>query len=91
VKVSITTSLSSAVVNREAHFPSLRRAGVGKVSVIGVDLAARPELSDFAHEILLWRDRFTAAEEERDDVLAVYPYLGTGHEYLEKCRGLLPT
>jgi hypothetical protein len=70
---------------------ALRRAGIGKVSVIGVDLAARPELSDFAHEILLWRDRFTAAEEERDDVLAVYPYLGTGHEYLEKCRGLLPT
>jgi FAD-dependent urate hydroxylase len=56
----------------------------------GVDLAARPELSDFAHEILLWRDRFTPAEEERDDVLAVYPYLGTGHEYLEKVPGNAP-
>ncbi len=56
----------------------------------GVDLAARPELSNFAHEILLWRDRFTPAEEERDDVLAVYPYLGAGHEYLEKTPGSAP-
>jgi cation diffusion facilitator CzcD-associated flavoprotein CzcO len=56
----------------------------------GVDLAARPELSDFAHEILLWRDRFNPAEEERDDVLAVYPYLGAGHEYLEKVPGSAP-
>jgi FAD-dependent urate hydroxylase len=56
----------------------------------GVDLAARPELSDFAHEILLWRDRFTPAQEERDDVLAVYPYLGAGHEYLEKVPGSAP-
>ena len=36
---------------------------------------------------MLWRDRFDPAEEERDDVLAVYPYLGTGHEYLEKVPG----
>ncbi len=56
----------------------------------GVDLAARSELSDFAHDILLWRDRFTPAEEERDDVLAVYPYLGAGHEYLEKVPGTAP-
>jgi cation diffusion facilitator CzcD-associated flavoprotein CzcO len=56
----------------------------------GVDLAARPELSDFVHDILLWRDRFTPAEEERDDVLAVYPYLGAGHEYLEKVPGTAP-
>jgi cation diffusion facilitator CzcD-associated flavoprotein CzcO len=56
----------------------------------GVDLAARPELSDFAHDILLWRDRFTPAEDERDEVLAVYPYLGAGHEFLEKAPGSAP-
>lgn len=56
----------------------------------GVDLGARPELVDFAHEILLWRDRFTPAEEERDEVLEIYPYLGAGHEYLEKAPGSAP-
>jgi len=56
----------------------------------GVDLAARPELTDFAHEILLWRDRFAPAEEERDEVLSVYPYLGAGHEFLEKAPGSAP-
>ena len=56
----------------------------------GVDLAARPELSDFAHQISLWRDRFLPAEDERDDVLAAYPYLGAGHEYLEKEPGSAP-
>ncbi|HLG82371.1 MAG TPA: NAD(P)/FAD-dependent oxidoreductase [Bradyrhizobium sp.] len=56
----------------------------------GVDLAARPELAGFSHEILLWRDRFTPAEEERDDVLGAYPYLGAGHEYLEKVPRAAP-
>jgi cation diffusion facilitator CzcD-associated flavoprotein CzcO len=52
-----------------------------------VDLAAQPELRDFADEIQLWRDRFTPPEHERDETLATYPYLGSGHEYLEKRRG----
>ena len=56
----------------------------------GVDLAARPELSDFAQDILLWQDRFTPAEDERDEVLSVYPYLGAGHEFLEKTPGSAP-
>jgi FAD-dependent urate hydroxylase len=56
----------------------------------GVDLAARPELSDFAQDILLWRDRFTPAEDERDEVLSVHPYLGAGHEFLEKTPGSAP-
>jgi hypothetical protein len=56
----------------------------------GVDLAARPELSGLAHEILLWRDRFTPTEDERDEILGAYPYLGAGHEYLEKEPGRAP-
>ena len=35
---------------------------------------------DCADEILLWRDRFTPPEDERDETLAAYPYLGSGHE-----------
>jgi FAD-dependent urate hydroxylase len=55
-----------------------------------VDLAAQPELGDFADEILLWRDRFTPPEREQDETLAGYPYLGSGHEYLEKRVGSAP-
>jgi cation diffusion facilitator CzcD-associated flavoprotein CzcO len=55
-----------------------------------VDLAAQPELRDFADEILFWRDRFTPPEHEQDETLARYPYLGSGHEYLEKHPGRAP-
>jgi cation diffusion facilitator CzcD-associated flavoprotein CzcO len=55
-----------------------------------VDLAAQPELQEFAGEILLWRDRFTPPEDEQDATLAPYPYLGSGHEYLEKEPGRAP-
>jgi cation diffusion facilitator CzcD-associated flavoprotein CzcO len=49
-----------------------------------VDLTAQPELQEFAGEILRWGDRFTPPGGEQDDTLAAYPYLGSGHEYLEK-------
>ncbi|MDB5606873.1 MAG: hypothetical protein JWP25_3773 [Bradyrhizobium sp.] len=52
-----------------------------------VDLAAQPELRDFSNEILLWCDRFTPPEHEQDETLATYPYLGAGHEYLERRAG----
>jgi cation diffusion facilitator CzcD-associated flavoprotein CzcO len=55
-----------------------------------VDLAAQPELRDFANEILVWRDRFTPTGDEQDDNLAAYPYLGSGHEYLEREPGRAP-
>jgi FAD-dependent urate hydroxylase len=55
-----------------------------------VDLAAQPELRDFAHEILRWGDRFTPAHDQQDETLAAYPYLGAGHEYLEKVPGRAP-
>jgi cation diffusion facilitator CzcD-associated flavoprotein CzcO len=52
-----------------------------------VDPQARPELADFAGEILLWRDRFRPPPEDQDDYLGAHPYLGSGHEYLEKRPG----
>ncbi|NLS68007.1 NAD(P)/FAD-dependent oxidoreductase [Bradyrhizobium brasilense] len=55
-----------------------------------VDLGAQSELGDFADEILLWRDRFVPPDDEKDDRLAAYPYLGSGHEYLEKVPGRAP-
>jgi cation diffusion facilitator CzcD-associated flavoprotein CzcO len=55
-----------------------------------VDPQARPELTDFAHHILRWRDRYTPAPGEQDDYLGAHPYLGAGHEYLEKVPGEAP-
>ncbi|HET7884336.1 MAG TPA: NAD(P)-binding domain-containing protein [Acetobacteraceae bacterium] len=55
-----------------------------------VDLAARPELADFHDKVLLWRDRFTPAVGDEDEFLGAHPYLGAGHEYLEKTPGGAP-
>ncbi len=54
------------------------------------DLASRPELADFAGQILLWRDRYTPPDHELADILGVYPYLGAGHELLEKTPNTSP-
>ncbi len=55
-----------------------------------VDAAARPETAGFAGEILLWRDRYTPPPELADAALGASPYLGAGHEYLEKTPGRAP-
>jgi cation diffusion facilitator CzcD-associated flavoprotein CzcO len=55
-----------------------------------VDARQRPELAGFADDILLWRDRFTPPANKRDEVFGGYPYLGSGHEYLEKQPGTAP-
>ncbi|MDR5827470.1 NAD(P)/FAD-dependent oxidoreductase [Caballeronia sp. LP006] len=55
-----------------------------------VDLHARPELARIADHVLLWRDRYDAAADERDDALGAHPYLGDALEYLEKTPGSAP-
>lgn len=55
-----------------------------------VDPQARPELADFAGEILLWRDCYAPPPDEADPYLGAHPYLGAGHEYLEKRPGAAP-
>ena len=52
--------------------------------------AARPELAAFADQILLWRDRFVPPADQEDDYLGSHPYVGEGHEYLEKTPGAAP-
>lgn len=56
-----------------------------------VDPQARPELAGFAQQILLWRDRYTPPPGDADPYLAAHPYLGAGHEYLEKTPGAAPS
>lgn len=55
-----------------------------------VDPSARAELADFADDILLWRDRYEPPAEEADVFLGMHPYLGAGHEYVEKRPGRAP-
>lgn len=55
-----------------------------------VDIAARLELADIASHVRLWRDQYTPPAGDEDDVLADHPYLGAGHEYLEKVPGAAP-
>lgn len=55
-----------------------------------VDPDSRPELADFSRHILRWRDRYTPPPDERDDYLGAHPYLGAGHEYLEREPGAAP-
>ncbi len=55
-----------------------------------VDPGARPELADFSHAILLWRDRYTPPPDQEDPYLGAHPYLGIGHEYLEKIPAAAP-
>ncbi|MFL5288653.1 MAG: NAD(P)-binding domain-containing protein [Rhodopila sp.] len=52
-----------------------------------VDPSARPEIADFADRILLWKDKYKPPPDEEDPFLALHPYLGEAHEYLEKTPG----
>lgn len=55
-----------------------------------VDLAKTPELAAFSDKILLWRDRFSPSADEQNETLGAHPYLGSGHEFLEKAPGRAP-
>jgi FAD-dependent urate hydroxylase len=55
-----------------------------------VDPSARAEIAGFADQILLWRDRYVPPADEQDPFLGSHPYLGEGHEYLEKTPGQAP-
>jgi cation diffusion facilitator CzcD-associated flavoprotein CzcO len=54
------------------------------------DLTSRPELRDFAGQVLLWGDRYTPPAAERDALLARQPYLGAGHELLPRREDASP-
>jgi cation diffusion facilitator CzcD-associated flavoprotein CzcO len=54
------------------------------------NVALRPELASFAHEIALWSDRYTPPPGEEDPLLAAYPYLGPDYAFLERAPGAAP-
>jgi len=70
----------------ETHRLDFVIAGTG----YSADLASRPELRDFASQILLWRDRYTPPPDEQDEMLGRSPYLGPGHELLPRRSDATP-
>ncbi|MBS0642364.1 MAG: NAD(P)/FAD-dependent oxidoreductase, partial [Proteobacteria bacterium] len=76
----------ATVINGEIYRMDFVIAGTG----YSADLAARPELRDFAGQILRWRDRYDPPAAERDEMLGAYPYLGAGHELMERTPGEAP-
>jgi cation diffusion facilitator CzcD-associated flavoprotein CzcO len=50
----------------------------------GADIHSRPELSDIAGDILLWRDVYTPPPEDAEPGLGAAPYLGPGFEFLPR-------
>jgi cation diffusion facilitator CzcD-associated flavoprotein CzcO len=74
------------IVNGTTYRFDFAIAGTG----YSANVAARPELGDFGGQILIWRDRYTPSAAERDDMLAEHPYLGAGHEFLEKTANTAP-
>jgi cation diffusion facilitator CzcD-associated flavoprotein CzcO len=75
-----------AQVNGETFEFDFAIAGTGYF----VNPAARPELEGFAQHIALWRDRYTPPINLQDDELGNHPYLGEGHEFLERVPGTAP-
>ena len=73
-------------INGTIHRLDFVIAGTGYTG----DLAARPELGDFAGQILRWRDRYIPPADQTDDFLGAHPYLGIGHELMEKTPGRAP-
>ena len=54
------------------------------------DFAARPELARCGQQIARWSDRYTPPDDERDDRLAAFPYLGPDYAFQERVPGAAP-
>jgi FAD-dependent urate hydroxylase len=52
-----------------------------------VDLSAQPELAAIQPDIALWKDRYRPPVGEEDTAVGMYPYLGTGFQFLPKAAG----
>lgn len=52
-----------------------------------IDLSRRPELGALAETVALWRDRYHPPDDQRDDRIGGYPYLGDGLQFLERVPG----
>jgi cation diffusion facilitator CzcD-associated flavoprotein CzcO len=61
-------------------------AGTGFV----VDLAARPELSRFQHQIARWSDRYQPPDGLQHAQLGSYPYLSSHFQFTERTKGSAP-
>ena len=54
---------------------------------VDMDVALRPELAAFSEHIATWADRYTPPQDEEEERLGRYPYLGPDYAFLEKTPG----
>jgi cation diffusion facilitator CzcD-associated flavoprotein CzcO len=54
------------------------------------DVTLRPELAEVAGDIRLWRDAYAPPAEERDEALALNPWLDEGFAFTERVPGAAP-
>ena len=77
----------------ELHFDDGARLRTDHV-VLGTgflpDAEARPELGDAARWITLWRDAYRPPEDERNEELGSYPWLGSDFAFREREPGRAP-
>jgi FAD-dependent urate hydroxylase len=76
----------ATTVNGESFAFDFVIAGTGYFA----DPRVRPELRDFADAIRLWQDQYLPPAGEEDAYFGAHPYLGPGHEYLERAPGTAP-
>jgi len=72
----------------EVRIETPRGTSVADFLIVGtgfvVDLSLRPELARVHADVALWRDRYVPPADKADPVLAGYPYLGAGFEFLPR-------
>ena len=78
-RVHLTTGAGSVVA--DAVIPCIG---------IDMDFASRPELRRVADNIATWADCYTPPDDERDERLGAFPYLGPDFELTEKQAGRTP-
>lgn len=65
---------------RGVHLVDFLICGTG----VRCDFSKRPELAPYADQIALWSDRYQPPQDERDDRLAEFPYLGADYSLQPK-------
>ena len=55
-----------------------------------IDPSGRQELGDYAGQIKLWRDRFKAPAELKNEELGLFPYLADNFAFQERTPGVAP-
>jgi cation diffusion facilitator CzcD-associated flavoprotein CzcO len=84
-EAAVNNGVATTINGVTRHFDFVI-AGTG----YSADIGTRPELRDFAGQILRWCDLYAPPPDARDDMLGLHPYLGAGHEFRERTPDTAP-